>query len=139
MDLTSFVPNYGVGGCNSSHSRCVCMDGSGGLGQLATAPLYPPSSHMRSVRVYWREAGLGSNSCLRLQSPPSTSPLSTCCNCVTSSQEHEFSIPFLLRSAIPRSCITFVFPAPAFLKYLECRNMKPGTRTHLCLSLLNLF
>ena len=50
-------------GCNSSHERCVCMDGSGGLGQLATTPL-PPLITRRSVRVNCREAGLRSNLCL---------------------------------------------------------------------------
>ena len=52
-------------GSNSSHARCLCMDGSGRPGQLATAPLpSPPRSCVRGVRVYWREASLGSNSCL---------------------------------------------------------------------------
>ena len=44
--LHSFAPvstSVCVGlGCNSSHTCCMCMDGSGGPGQLATAPLTTP-------------------------------------------------------------------------------------------------
>ena len=83
---------------NSSHARCLCMDGSGGPGQLATAPLQPPPQ-------------FGVKLVSHPQSPPSASPLSTRHNCVISSKERKFSLPILSRSAFPRSCIKFVFPA----------------------------
>ena len=38
-------------GCNSSHARCVCMDGSGKLGKLATGTTTPPR-HACTVYEY---------------------------------------------------------------------------------------
>ena len=38
-------------GYDSSHARCVCMDGSGGPGQLATAPLPPLVTRARCTSI----------------------------------------------------------------------------------------
>ena len=72
----------GFGGA-THHTRCVCMDGSDGPGQLDTAQCAKLVS--------------------RPQFPPSTSPLSTRHYCIISSQEREFSGPILSRSAFPCS------------------------------------
>ena len=48
-------------------------------------------------------------------------------------QEREFSVPFPLRSAFPRSCIKFAFPRACVPKMLGTRergNAKLGTRAH---------
>ena len=109
-------------GCNSSHTRCVFMDRSGEPGQLATAPLHVPPliTHAGCTSIQ-----VGSRFEVKLvphpQSPPSTSTLSTCHNCVISSQEREFSIPILLPSAFPSSCIKFALPR-------SCIPKIPGPR-----------
>ena len=104
---------------NSSHARCLCMDGSGGPGQLATAPQPTPPRH--ACAVY--ESTGGYKLVSGPQSPLSTSPLSTRHNCVISSQERKFSVPILSSSAFPRSCIKFAFLCTrAPIRYLECGN-----------------
>ena len=112
--------------CFAFLCSCVNERMCGGGVQLITLTLYvygrirragstrhrathnPPSSCVRGVRVYWREAGLGSNSYLvfyppfHLSYPPLPSH-----NCVNSSQEHEFSVPFLSRSTfLYKICVT---------------------------------
>ena len=78
--------------------------------------------------LYWREAGLRSNSCL-VHNPPLPPLLSVHVithYCVISSEEREFNIPILLCSPFPRSCIKF-----PFLKYLKRGNAKSGMHAHL--------
>ena len=110
----SRVPNRGsVGGgwrCNSSHARCLCMDGSGGPGQLATAQC---TSILAGSRFKVKLVS-------RSQFPPFhlSSQYTSCLNCVSSSQQREFSIRSLLRSAFLCSCVKFAFLRTAFLKYL---------------------
>ena len=111
----------------------MCTDRSGGSGQLATSPLSPLVTRMSVLA--------GSRFGVKLislpKSPPSTSPLSTRHNCVISSQERNFSIPILSRSAFPRFCIKFAFPrarVPKIPGTREHRNAKPGTRAHICSS-----
>ena len=104
-------------GSNSSHARCVCVDGSGGRGQLATAPLLP-SLHVCGVRVYWQEAGLGSNSCL-VHNPPLPPLLSVYVITVLSLKRNANLAFLFFRACVP----TFPFPrsrshvpVPTFLK-----------------------
>ena len=50
-------------------------------------------------------------------------------------QERKFSVPILLRSAFPRSCIKFAFPRARLPKMPGTRergNAKPGKCAHLC-------
>ena len=122
-----------VWGSKSSHSCCVCMDVSGGPGQLATTPLPPPH---QACRVYESTGGkpVWGQTHVLSTIPPSTSPLSTstCHNCVISSQEREFSVLFF---CLPRSCIKFAFPrtrVPKIPGTRERGNAKQGTRAHLC-------
>ena len=59
-----------VGGGGATHhtfAACVWADQAGGVNSPSRH--YPPSSHVRGVGVYWREAGLGSNSYL-FHNPP---------------------------------------------------------------------
>ena len=87
-------------GCNSSHERCVCMDGSGGLGQLATSPLPPLVTRALCTSILVGSR-FGVKHISHPHSPPSTSPLSTYHNCVISSQKRLFSVPILSCSRIP--------------------------------------
>ena len=55
-----------------------------------------------------------------------------------SAQEGKFSVPILLRSAFPLSCIKFAFPrarVPKMPGTREWGNAKPGTHAHLWLFL----
>ena len=113
------VPSMCGGGGATHHMRALFVYGrirrAGSTRHRATT--HPPSSRVHhGVRVYWRVQIVS-----RPQSPPSTSPLSTRRNCVISSQEREFSVPILLRSAFPRPCIKFAFPRARVPKI-------PGTR-----------
>ena len=96
-------------GCNSSHSRCMCMDGSGGPGQLATAPLTTPPRHACAVYEYTGRKPVWGQTHISSTIPPfhlSSPPLPRH-NCVNSSQEHEFSVPFLSRSTfLYKICVT---------------------------------
>ena len=116
--------------CNSSHARCVCMDGSGGPGQLATAPLPPPL--VTRARCMCVLAGSRFELLLVSRPPSPLPPLlsDTHHNCVISSQEREFSVPIL-----SRSCIKFAFLralVPKIPGTWERGNAKPGTRSQEC-------
>ena len=51
---------WGWGATHHTRAECVWADQ---VGRVNSPPRhYPPSSRVRSVRVYWLEAGLGSNS-----------------------------------------------------------------------------
>ena len=68
--LCSCVKECMCGGLGATHhtfAACVWADQAGGVNSPSRH--YPPSSHVRGVGVYWREAGLGSNSYL-FHNPP---------------------------------------------------------------------
>ena len=92
------------GGGGATHHMCAVCVWTDQAGRV-NSPLrhYPPSSRVRGVRVYWREAGLRSNSCLVHNTP--LPPLLSV-NVITVSSLHRnanlaflfFPVPILSRS-----------------------------------------
>ena len=62
-----------------------------------------PPRHLSAVYEYSGGKPVWGKTRISSTIPPFTFPLSTRHNCVMSSQEREFSVPILLRSAFPRS------------------------------------
>ena len=91
---------------------------AGSTRHRSTTPL---SSRVR-VRVYWREACLGSNSCL-VHNPPLPLFLSVPVHVISVSSLHRNANLAFLFFRIPRSCIKFAFPRARVPKI-------PGTREH---------
>ena len=133
MLLYQRVYVWGVGwGCDSSHTRCVCMDGSGGPGQLATSPL-PPLVTRALCRSILAGSRFGVKLISRPQSPPSTVlPLLTEHVITVSSHSlHRNANSAFLFFRVPRSCIRFAFPRVRVPKIpgtreRETRNARPS-------------
>ena len=86
----------------------------------STRHYHAPSSRVCGVGLYWREAGLGSNSYLD-HNPPLPPLLSV--HVITVSSLHRNANLAFLFFRIPRSCIKFAFPRARVPKI-------PGTREH---------
>ena len=126
-------------GSNSSHALCVYgwIRRAGSTRHHTTTPSHHKAQCTSQLSGSRFEVKLVS----RPQSPPSTSPLSTCHNCVISLQERELSVPILSHSAVPHSCIKCAFPSarvPKIPGAQEPWNAKQGTRTHLCSNLYSI-
>ena len=127
MLLCQRVYVWGVGVQLITRTLCVYgrIRGARSTGHRAITPLV--------TRAWCTSILAGSRFGVKLiscpHSLPSNSPLSTRHNCVISSQERQFSVPIL---CLPRS------RAPAFLKYLERGNAKPGMHAHLYLCWIEL-
>ena len=97
-------------GRNSSHTRCVCMDKSGGPGQHATTPLPPPLV----TRARCMSQPAGSQFEVKLVSrPQSPLPPLLSVHIITVSSLHRNANLAILFFRVPRSRV------PAILKYLE--------------------
>ena len=132
MLLYQRVYVWGVGwGCDSSHTRCVCMDGSGGPGQLATSPLPP-----LVTRAWCRSILAGSRFGVKLipylvHNPPLLPLLSEHVITVSSHSLHRNANSAFLFFRVPRSCIKFAFPCVRVPKIpgtreRETRNARPS-------------
>ena len=120
----SVVVGQGGGATHHTCAVCVWMDKAGWVN---SPPRHypPPSPRVRGVRVYWREAGLGSNSCL-VHNPPLLSVY-----VITVSSLHRNANLAFLFFRVPRSCIKFVFPRARFPRIPgkwehETRNARPS-------------
>ena len=90
-------------------STSVCVGGRGATHHMRAVSVWTDqvgqvNSPLRSVQVYWREAGLRSNSCLVHNSPPSTSPLSTRLVLTVSVLHRNANSAFVV-FCVPRSCV----------------------------------
>ena len=119
----------GGGGFDSSRALCVYrrIRWAGSTRHLVITPLITRAR----CTIILAGSRFGVKLISRPQSPPFTSPLSTHHNCVISSQEPEFSIPILLRSAFLRSCINLHSRVTKIPGTQERGNAKPGTHAHL--------